>query len=227
MLKRFKHFWESTFDNHADYWLNKKSVPDKLQTAITPYINKELKVLDLGCGGGRLAAALVPGFQKVYGIDGSEQLLNKAAKENPETNLVCGNFQSAAVWKSLNTQFDVIVSNCAVRKDYCGNLPQVASLCHEHLNPNGALIMRIQAFEDLKPILPEELRKSIFYSSEEIQQIFSQFNVQVEHENYVQKFSSENYVRTFLERINIQYDGPIRLLNIPRHYYIVKATKRN
>lgn len=130
----FKYYFESTFDNHANYWLNKKSVPEKLQSAITPYIGKQLKILDLGCGGGRLAASLVPGFQKVYGIDGAEQLVNQAAKENPETTLACGNFQSSAVWKSLNTTFDVIVSNCAIRKDYCGNLPQVAQLCHEHLN---------------------------------------------------------------------------------------------
>lgn len=221
----FKQWLESVFDQESDYWLNKKSVPSKLGSAIEPYTNRGLRVLDLGCGGGRMAASLLPGFKNVHGFDSSAELLQKAKIQNPNIQFKCGNFQLPQTWKGIEA-FDVIVSNCAIRKDYCSDLARVATLCHEHLSDHGVMILRIQALEDLKSILPEELRRSLFYDNNEIKEALSSFSsIKLDHETYRQKFSSEHYIRTFLERINIHYSGPIKELNPIRHYYIVKAIK--
>ena len=132
----FKEFFESTFDQHSTYWLKKKDVPKSLEDAIEPLADKNLKVLDLGCGGGRLAKAIFPRFGSVHGIDYSPELIRQASEQHPEIKFACANFQLPHAWEQLGN-FDAIVSNCAIRKDYCGNLPQVAKLCYDHLNNNG------------------------------------------------------------------------------------------
>ena len=180
----FSDFFESVFDKHAPYWLKKTGVPQSLQQELDPLSGKGLKVLDLGCGGGRLAKSILPSFGSVSGIDNSADLLDRAKKENPEINYACGNFQSPQVWQNLG-MFDVIVSNCAIRKDYCGNLSAVVENCYNHLNENGMVILRIQAFEDLNTVLPADLRKEVFYNENELKSILSQFSfVDVKHETY-------------------------------------------
>lgn len=221
---RFKTF-ESVFDVNSDYWLKKTKVPKSLQRAIQPHTDKGLRVLDLGCGGGRLAKSISPHFSSVHGIDSSPELIKMASQDNPNINYVCANFQSSAAWNSLGN-FDVIVSNCAIRKDYCEDLNKVADLCYDHLNVNGEMILRIQAFEDLNDLLPESIRASLFYGEKEVRRNLSGFSqTKIEHETYKQKFSSEDYIRQFLQRIQINYEGPIRILQPTRHYYIVRASR--
>lgn len=224
-MQGFKDFIESIFDKHADYWLKKTNVPKTLQTEIDPFAHKDLKILDLGCGGGRLARSMLSSFASIHGIDQSKELIQRASKINPEINYTCADFQSPQTWKSMG-QFDVIVSNCALRKDYCGDLHNITTLCYDHLNRGGALILRIQAYEDLHTILPKELRQSIFYNEMEVRKALSAFSqTTIKHEAYRQKFSSVKYIQQFLKKININYRGPINDLQPPRHYYIVKAIR--
>jgi predicted TPR repeat methyltransferase len=220
----FKSWLESVFDQEADYWVGKseKGLPNKLKSAIDPHRGKNLRVLDLGCGGGRLTASLIPDFQ-VHGLDYSADLIKRATEENPQATFSCGNFQIPDSWQGL-AEFDIIISNCAIRKDYCSNLSRVAKLCKEHLAKDGKLILRVQAFEDLESILPAGLRQALFYNEREVKQHLSIFGkIKIDHETYKQRFSSEEYLRKFLARINIKYGGSIKDLNPQRHYYIVKS----
>jgi 2-polyprenyl-3-methyl-5-hydroxy-6-metoxy-1,4-benzoquinol methylase len=220
----FKSWIESVFDQEADYWVGKseKGLPSKLKSAINPHRGKNLRVLDLGCGGGRLTASLIPDFQ-VHGIDYSADLIKRAAEENPQATFSCGSFQIPDSWQGLS-EFDIIISNCAIRKDYCSNLARIGKLCKEHLSSNGRLILRIQAFEDLESVLPAGLRQLLFYNEKEIRNHLSIFGkLKIEHETFSQTFSSEEYFRKFLSRINIKYNGPIRDLAPQRHYYLVKT----
>ena len=211
---------QSVFDQHSKYWLKKSNIPSSMEPELAPYLNKGLKVLDLGCGGGRLAKSLLPYFQSVSGLDGSQELVTQASQENPNISFICGNFQSPSAWKNLGV-FDMIISNCALRKDYCGDPANVFSLCKQHLK--SVLILRIQGVNDLSTVLPLELRNNLFYNEQEIYQALKGFDVKIKHENYHQKFSNESYFRKFLERINIPFKGAVKDLNPIRQYYIVKA----
>jgi 2-polyprenyl-3-methyl-5-hydroxy-6-metoxy-1,4-benzoquinol methylase len=214
----FKYFLES-FDSESPYWLKKDAIPKSLQN-IKLLTGK--RILDLGCGGGRLIKSLSNTQSSLHGIDASPELIKLAKLENPEINYICGNFQSPATWSNIGI-FDAIISNCSLRKDYCSNLARVAKLCKEHLSKEGKLILRVQAFEDLESILPAGLRQNLFYNEKEIRNHLSIFGkIKIDHEIYKQKFSSEEYLRKFLARINIKYNGPIKDLNPERHYYITK-----
>ena len=181
---RFRQFLEheTTFDRNAEYWLGKKSIPPQLLSRMEPHFDKGYKVLDLGCGGGRLT-----------------------------------NFLSK--WGRVG-YFDLIVSNCAIRKDYCPDLAKVCKLCVEHAD---RLIFRIQEFGDMAENLPPDLRGGLFYSQREI--VSALPGCKMSMESYRQKFSSESYFRKFLERINIPFSGKIATLNPTRKYVVVEWEK--
>jgi 2-polyprenyl-3-methyl-5-hydroxy-6-metoxy-1,4-benzoquinol methylase len=96
---------------------------------------KTLKILDVGCGDGRLAAALSNLGFKVIGIDFSQNAINYARKLVPKADFVCMDIYELGKHKEFHEQFDV-----AVLMDVL-----------EHLNPNNYQ----QVFKDLSTVLHE------------------------------------------------------------------------
>jgi trans-aconitate methyltransferase len=182
-----------------------------------------LQILDLGCGGGRIAACFDDAI--VHGLDNSKHLLQEARQKNPQINFICGDFQSPEVWQQI-PPLDLIISNCAIRKDYCPNLADVMRLCHSKLSPNGTLLLRIESVFDMSEVLPKHLRESLFYSNEELIECLKMFKIDIKEEAFRQKFSSVEYMKKFLERIQLDSIN-IKCLNPTRRYLIVHAEKSN
>lgn len=200
---------KTIFDQHADYWLAKTGIPHKLNDLLIPYFDKNLTVMDLGCGGGRLSVSFLPHFSKVCAIDISNDLVEKAAKQHPEVEFLCGDFQSQNTWNNL-PQFDLIVSNCVVRKDRC-DLNKVVSICRQYTKN---MIFRIQSVADLD-FLPLSLRQELFYDRNELEKL----GFCVIEDNYKQRFSTQDYVLKFLSRIGIQHTHSVPI-SIMRRYHI-------
>ena len=85
----------SNFDEHAHEWWNKRG-PYKLIHNLTPlrmeYITnqvtlEDMEILDIGCGGGRLAEELSKKGANVTGIDASEKTIEIAKQHSQENNL--------------------------------------------------------------------------------------------------------------------------------------------
>lgn len=210
----------TTFDQHKAYWAKKSGMPSSLVEWLP---NPDgLQILDLGCGGGRLAASFTTAAQ-VYGIDNSADLLQQAALINPNLKFVCGDFQSEDVWNQI-PQLDLVVSNCAIRKDYCPNLKTVIQKSFNKLVSKGVMLLRIEAFSDLSEVLPESVRRELFYSKQELIDCFDMFSFVIKDEAFKQRFSSQEYMNRFLERIQIK-NVKANNLNPTRRYYIVRAEK--
>jgi 2-polyprenyl-3-methyl-5-hydroxy-6-metoxy-1,4-benzoquinol methylase len=96
---------------------------------------KELKILDAGCGYGRLAAVLSNLGFKVVRIDFSQNAINYARKLVPKADFICMNIYEIGKYKEFHEQFDVLV------------LMEVL----EHLNP----ITYQQVLKDLSTVLRE------------------------------------------------------------------------
>lgn len=71
------------------------------------YIKKNEKLLDLGCGNGRLYKMLKKLSIDYIGIDISEELIKKAKENNPEVNFIVG---SALDLPFKNEIFDKVIS---------------------------------------------------------------------------------------------------------------------
>lgn len=212
-------------ERSLSYWLKKKKVPQELWGLISKHLNNNKIILDLGCAGARLCRGLEPHCAKVFAIDKSKELLENAAQLNPNISFTCGDFGQQKTWKKLNQKFDLIVSDCAIRKDYV-DLYSLADLCHFYLKENGFVIFRMQALQDMSNIFPAHMRKAIFYNEQEIQNSFKNFDLKINLEFYVQKFSTNKYLAEYLKMINIDDKPEASLLNLSRQYYLIEAQKK-
>lgn len=211
----------NTFNEHKAYWINKSGMPSALTELIPP--TSGLQILDLGCGGGRIASCF--NDATVYGIDNSNELLQEAKQKNPNVKFVYGDFQNPEVWQQIPCM-DLIISNCSLRKDYCSNLKSVINLCYNKLNVNGKLLFRIESELDMSEVLSKQVRQSLFYGKEDLIECLKMFKVNIKEEKFRQRFSSVDYMKTFLQRIQIESTN-IKCLNPTRRYLIVCAEKYN
>jgi len=192
-------------------WMKKRKVPQTLLDAIQPYFNQDLTVVDLGCGGGRVAVEIKDQFQKVIGIDQNSQAIHQATKQYQDVCFICGDYQSLTIWDELD-QIDLVISNCAIRKDYT-DLSKLAKFLR-----NKNLALRIQGQNDLADLVTKDIRTSLFYSQEEVKD-YLDANVKVE--TYTQRFSSKDYICDYLEKIDIPSYKEIDKFGIRREYYII------
>lgn len=200
----------SVFDRQSDYWLSKQGLPNGLLEVVEPFLDRGLTALDIGCGGGRLAAALGSRFERMTGLDRAGELLRRAATTWPVVRFVEGDCLDPSVWQRLGGPFDLIVSNCSIRRDYTPDLPHLAALCHANLAPAGGIGLRIQAEGDLKGILPQEIGHRLLYDLGAIEGAFRVFDdLRIVRETYRQRFSSRSYLLAFLERIGLPGDGVV------------------
>lgn len=194
----------SVFDREAAYWLAKQGVPGGLVPAIAPYLDRGLSLLDVGCGGGRLASALASRFARVTGIDSAAVLLEEASRRWPMVRFVAGDCLDEAAWRRLGGPFDLIVSNCSIRRDYTPDLPRLAALARDHLAAGGGIALRIQASGDLPGIVPDDALERVLYDRPAIEAAFSGWDdLSVARESYRQRFSSRAYLLAFLDRIGL------------------------
>jgi SAM-dependent methyltransferase len=111
---------------------------------IRPFL-KHIKVgdrlLDVGCGNGRLFRELKNKKIDYLGVDFSEELLKIAKKENPQGNFQYGDITKAKTWENL-TNFDVICCIAVFHNLYTRKLQEkVLNYIYQSLKPNGILIL--------------------------------------------------------------------------------------
>lgn len=212
-------------ERSVSYWLKKQKVPQGLWSLLESQFDPNKIVIDLGCAGGRLCKAIAPHFQKTFAIDKDETLIEAASAASDKIDFICGDFGIEKTWKKIGTKFDLIVSDCAIRKDYI-EISTLADLCLRYLKPKGSVIFRLQAIQDMSNIFPAHIRRSLFYNEKEIESAFSQFDLKINLEFFVQKFSTNKYLSEYLKLINIQDEPEASLLNLSRQYFIMEAIKK-
>jgi len=208
----------TTYDKHRKYWVKKLGISSTLKE-MASFLPSD-KVLDVGCGGGRLAAyAASQGVAKVCGLDYSGELIEVAVERYPGIVFYCRDVNNPKSLQ-LDDTYNVLVSNVAIRKDGV-RLPDLlqntdAERCY----------FRIQGERDL----PGWTTELPLYSENEIRSAFKGWSLDIKQEVYQQKFTDEAYFRTFLERIGlIPREEPFQAktwpLRVQRHYYCVAATR--
>ena len=100
--------WANRLAPERDRWIRKNAYFHENDHDYMRFLVPEgLKVLDLGCGTGRLLAALKPSHG--VGIDFSEQMIEVARREHSELDFRIGDAEDADFIDSLGGPFDVIV----------------------------------------------------------------------------------------------------------------------
>jgi len=197
----------TVYDVHQDYWLKKTKISTRYREMIEAAVCPDSHVLDLGCGGGKLGRFLQPRVAAITGIDFSEQLVTAAQERLPELIFVCGDVNLASTWDQLDQIFDVdvVVSDVAIRKDGC-RLEQFLPLMLAKLKEPATLVFRVQADKDLEGWVEGD----VFYSEDEIRSVLGGVDLSISVEEYVQRFSTVDYFKEFLEKIGVQRSARLR-----------------
>jgi ubiquinone/menaquinone biosynthesis C-methylase UbiE len=101
------------------------------------WFDSAASVLDIGCAGGQMAAALKDrGVKEVWGLDASPYLLKHGAKANPEVHFVQG---LAEDLQFADERFDGITASFLFHEMPPKYIDRALSGCHRVLNDGGLL----------------------------------------------------------------------------------------
>lgn len=143
-----KYFWKIEPRNLI--FRSEIIVYSKILEIIKPFIGKRIRVLDAGCGTGKLATILSSKNLEVFGIDKSDEAI-KEAKANYKTGEI--HYQVGDVTKLSKIYnksfFDVIISTFVTLYLNKFQLKQFINEAYKVLKHNGLFILA-----DVHPFLP-------------------------------------------------------------------------
>ncbi|MBV7536431.1 tetratricopeptide repeat protein [Duganella sp. sic0402] len=137
------------FDQHLTEVLGYKTpaVLDALLRHVAP--SSELATLDLGCGTGLCGPYLRAYSRKLYGVDLSQQMLDKAAERGLYDELACADLLTYL--DGRGAAFDLAVA--ADVFVYIGDLAPVFRAVHTALRPGGRFCFSVEAGEGADYVL--------------------------------------------------------------------------
>lgn len=122
--KKYSQHQDQDILDHLGYQLQKKFY--------LPYLNKDMEVLDFGCGNGSLTKAVSPYVKTIEGLEINDYPRKIAIEQ-----------QKLKVYASLaslpiDKTYDAIISNHAL--EHIPNVIDTLKTIHKHLQPNGTFI---------------------------------------------------------------------------------------
>ena len=203
---------QTAYGKDSTYWLKKWFLSETFREVLDT-IPQDSTILDLGCGGGRLALHLASRGIAAWGMDNDTILIQNLQEQHPEMRWHHGNAEQPGAWLGM-PYFDWIVSNVCIRKDQC-RLETLMPLIE-----GSSILFRIQGSQDLAGYVDE----TPCYSEEEIQKLIPGCSIEAEH--YAQRFTSADYLRSSIQKIGMQSgvmaSNSGKVIHAPREYLVVK-----
>jgi len=197
----------------SEFWLKKNRVSERFLALIRSYLTKDMSVLDLGCGGGRMAFLLAEDTARIVGCDISKELIEGARAKAESSgqramSFLQGDLEDAVTWTSCvdvnsGSLFDMAVSNVLFRKDAC-RIDVALRSCRNAVRHGGHLLFRIESDDDL----PELRCELPCYSLAEVRSVLGSQHFEVlslEEERFSQRFSSSDFFMEFLDRTGLSH----------------------
>jgi 2-polyprenyl-6-hydroxyphenyl methylase/3-demethylubiquinone-9 3-methyltransferase len=134
------------FAQHAEHWWNKQGPlktlhdinPTRLDFILEQVNVADMRVLDVGCGGGILCEAMARHDAVVTGIDAEAEVI-KVAAEHAQTHHLAIDYVCTPIEDYEHEAFDVIT--CMELLEHVHNPEQVVCHCKRLLKPGGLLFL--------------------------------------------------------------------------------------
>ena len=132
------NFWANKYDR---LWVQKYSLKptrDCITQTLIDINNKNIKVLDLGCGPGQLISELTQKFTniEITGIDFSEKMIEISSKRNPTAKHIKMDTKELS---KLDDQYDIII--CTHSLPYYKHPKDVFKQLHRLLKNDGKILV--------------------------------------------------------------------------------------
>lgn len=136
-------------EEEFDQLLKSCNFDDGVQLSLKYLVDKKLKILEAGCGAGRVVKYLYDhGFKDVCGIEMNGDAVSFLNSRYPELNVVAGNILMMPYQKNT---FDVVLSYGVVEHFPAGPEMALAAL-FEVVKPGGVAIITVPSFNILRRI---------------------------------------------------------------------------
>ena len=179
--------WEKLAHKYNNLWVQKYSLGPtrrEVKKIVLPLLekNKELKILDIGCGTGQLIKEISDQYNKVnyLGIDVAENMIEVAKKNNKGKNV---KFKTSSIESfESNEKYDIII--CTHAFPYFPNkqemIKKMAGLC----NKKGQVIIVNSSTNSLKDLiinffLKATTSKAKYLSIDEMEKLFKSAKLKV------------------------------------------------
>lgn len=142
------------FDMHAKKWFKKARLSSKnyvnvikqrnkyVEDVCSQFLNKNAKILDVGCGTGDLVISLLKKKYNAYGVDFSPSMIKKARKECKKQGFLPDRFFLNSFFKFIpNTKYDLISANGFIEYISEKELTLFIKKCHTLLHHDGLLVV--------------------------------------------------------------------------------------
>jgi 2-polyprenyl-3-methyl-5-hydroxy-6-metoxy-1,4-benzoquinol methylase len=117
----------------------------RIKTILDHCKGKQRTLLDLGCSYGRIARALSSHFKRIVAVDGSEELITIAKKENSAKNI---SYQVSLVEDlNLKEKFDVVLLSFIL--EHAAGPKGILKKAAQFLKKNGTLFVMVPNAESL------------------------------------------------------------------------------
>lgn len=134
--------WDDLYrsNQHMSVWPWSEIVSGALRNTKLRESNPDFNILEVGCGAGANFPFFLTYCQNVYGIDGSEFIINnlKNRFENIADNLFTGDFTKQ--WP-FDTKFDLIVDRGASVHNPASSIQKYLDQAFSQLKPGGILLI--------------------------------------------------------------------------------------
>jgi len=137
---------QQTKDNYnliADHFSQKRSIDKAWFDWILPYVKNKQKIIDLGCGNGRLYGYLAQNFKNINytGIDFSKKLIDIAKKTYPKAVFKNSDITESLTYEDFDN-IDIVFSFRTIHH-FPDNHQKFFNNCYKILKNNGFLILEV------------------------------------------------------------------------------------
>lgn len=193
-----KPFWESEYLNKEKSTFGN---PSKEVEDIVPFLSKEAKILDVGCGDGRHSLYLADlGFQ-VDAFDISENAIAKINYLKECNNLNINTYVCDVLEFEFRYKYDLIIIHGVLQFIEKAKQPKIIELLKKWTNINGYHIVAL--FTDEEPV-PDDLKDIMIgvFRNEEIKAYYKNWQIEMfesrkfndEHENGIKHCHAMNKI---------------------------------
>ena len=153
--EKIQHDFNKSSAYYTENSLLQKSIAIDLINLAKPYITKDSKILDLGCGSGQIAALLeLKEFTNITMVDNATKMLDIARRNFPKTNIIEDDISNLT---KLNQSYDVIFANMSLH--WCSDINAAIKNAKYYLKPNGKIFISIPSENSFKEL--HEINKKL------------------------------------------------------------------